>query len=1152
VANPKLASLSDPFTAASINTTLWNNITAGTATLDTVNDLVVLAQPTVANASNTFGSTALYDATSSSIYAEVGPVANGNGHTNTAFKLLLDANNSVAMRLQSGTFNFTLQTAGTTVTTQLAASFDPNAYGWWRIREASGVFYADVSADGYNWTNLYSSAYTWSATGVQFQFITTASATEVSGNVATIQHVNTMLGGPFNINWPRLEDGWGAQWECNGGDLPLDRYVDLTTRTQGQSTAQRGKQYEMDQIQSGTAGASLKNTDGALDPLNSAGAYYGHITPYQPWRRRMMWPPSRNFLSQVHATGGDLGGQPLGTINSGEGGPDIFSTTDPTGGSFVASTTAWSGGVVMQFAVPTTITPGWFIAWIPQPAVNATPTPGTTTPPQYSQSVQVRNITPSTTVQVEAVLQWRDINQTIISQAISTPVTLTGSATAGWTQLTVSGTPPVNAAMMYVAVGAPTAPAAAVNVQVDGWQAEVAAASSSWSCPGVWLGMFGGFTENWESSWDMGGTYGVVTPTGVDAMGLLSQVTLADPLTQQIMQNSPRFLYPLGDPSGSQSASDQTGNYPQIPITNGKYGAGSLVFGTSITAANLVTGTYTGSSGTVATLANPDPGTTYVVGASYLSLSAAGITGPANPALWTRMIAFRYTGPLPTYRAYLWSAFDSQRSNGYPSGSQLSIFLDSSGKPNFTLQGPTGANTTAAFFGATNCADSNWHLLVLGYDQATGVIIASQDGNASAVYTGISASNTPTGLISDNLGGWVDVTIGNGTTYNYAGDLSFCAEWPSFDPSLSVATALYQGWKSAFAGDSTNRRYQRILGWAGYTGLSSLQSGVTTDMGPATDITGLDALSALQTVVDTENGQHFVDRFGSVQFQARSARYNATTPVYTFGENTSAGEWPYENVVMPLDPTHVANLVQVTQYDSNQVFQAQDATSQNDYFPRTLQRTINAALTTECQAAAQYLLSRYKQPAVRISSIVLHPSANPAMWPVCLSLELGMRITVNRRPPAAPMISVPCFIENINWAWDDTGEATVTLQCSPVDLTPYGIFASWHSTLHVAPSAGATSITVNASVDNTNPLAAQLGGGQLLVLGVGTAAQETVQVKTVAATTSGWSTCVIQLVAATVNNHSVGDMVCEPLPTGITDPTTWNSSAMFDSNCFSY
>jgi hypothetical protein len=71
VANPKLSTLSDPFTAASINTTLWNNITAGVASLDTVNDLVVLAQPTVANASNTFGSTALYDATSSSIYAEV-------------------------------------------------------------------------------------------------------------------------------------------------------------------------------------------------------------------------------------------------------------------------------------------------------------------------------------------------------------------------------------------------------------------------------------------------------------------------------------------------------------------------------------------------------------------------------------------------------------------------------------------------------------------------------------------------------------------------------------------------------------------------------------------------------------------------------------------------------------------------------------------------------------------------------------------------------------------------------------------------------------------------------------------------------------------------------------------------------------------------
>jgi hypothetical protein len=292
VSNPKLATLSDGFTGSTINTGLWSNVTGGAATLDQVNDLVVLAQPTVSSGVNTFGSSNVYDATSSAIYAEVGTVANGNGHTNTIFKLLVDANNNIAIRLASGVFEVTVLTAGTTVATTLA-TYDANAHGWWRLRELSGTFYADVSADGCNWTNLFSGTYSWAATAMQFEFQTSASATEVGGNYATLQHVNTMVGGPFNVNWPTLGDDWAPYWNSNAGDTPLDRYVSLASRIEGQSSVTRGKQYELDQCRSGESAAVLANTDGVLDPLNSAGPYYQHILPYQPWRRRMMWPPSR-------------------------------------------------------------------------------------------------------------------------------------------------------------------------------------------------------------------------------------------------------------------------------------------------------------------------------------------------------------------------------------------------------------------------------------------------------------------------------------------------------------------------------------------------------------------------------------------------------------------------------------------------------------------------------------------------------------------------------------------------------------------------------------------------------------------------------------------------------------------------------------------
>jgi hypothetical protein len=198
------------------------------------------------------------------------------------------------------------------------------------------------------------------------------------------------------------------------------------------------------------------------------------------------------------------------------------------------------------------------------------------------------------------------------------------------------------------------------------------------------------------------------------------------------------------------------------------------------------------------------------------------------------------------------------------------------------------------------------------------------------------------------------------------------------------------------------------------------------------------------------------------------------------------------------------------------------------------------------------LLSRYKNPATRISAIKLHPSANPALWPVCLSLELGTRIRVMRRPPGCPVVQVDCYVEQIQVDTDDTGEAFWTLQCSPADLTPYAIFSSFHTSLTSTIASGVSTVTINAGADNTNVAAAQIGQGQQLVLGLGTATQETVTVLSVAATSPGWTTVAITLQAATVNAHTAGDTVCEPLPSGVTDPTTYDNSSKFDATNFAY
>ncbi|MEV4438526.1 hypothetical protein AB0K09_05805 [Streptomyces sp. NPDC049577] len=943
-----------------------------------------------------------------------------------------------------------------------------------------------------------------------------------------------------NPNWPLIAEDWAPYWNCNGGTVPIDRYVEVTDRTKGSTSVQRGRQYELDQVRTAEYQVTLSNTDGALDPLNATGPWFGHIMPYQPYRKRAQWPPTQNLLTEVTATGGDQGGFPLGPMDAATAaGPDVFTNTDPSGtGQIVTDATAWQGARVFQFSVPSGTTAPTRIAHTLQYGV----IPGQT----YTMQMRVRNVTPSTSLQVKPLMAWYQAGVLTgpASFVYGSNVTLTGSPTASWTLITITATAPANAAGIDLGVAVAATAAATCNVQADGWQLEKGSTATAWTAPGTWYPLFNGFVERWAPRWTMGGTYSQVEPVCVDAFSLLSQVKLSDPLTEEINSHAPRFLFKLDDPQGATSFADATGTYPAAQIGVSKAGAGSLTSGNQITAASP-TGTYTGSSGTVVTINNPDPGTNLISEASFINLTGLGIKGPANPGgTWSRMFAFRYTGPTPSSMAVIWSCFDLHAGGG----SSLYWKITPSGLLQMVMSGPTN-NVTVFQPSLTPVTDANWHLVIASYNHTTAQLIISLDGGATFWYP-VDPTIEPTGLVSDSVGGWIDPTTGNGSAWQYKGDLSFVAEFPTALSSTDCAN-LYSAWKSACAGESTSARYARILRYAGYTGVSSIQAGLTTSMGPAA-IDDQDAVSALQAVVDTENGQHFVDRAGHVTFLARSARYNATTPVYVFGENTAAGELPYQDCQLDFDSTHLSNQVTVTQAPTNQLFYAQDATSITNFFPRTLTRTINSNSALECQDAANYLLSRYKNPATRVAALRLHPSAYPALWPVCLNLELGMRVRVVRRPPGVPAITVDCFVEQIQTGMDDQGEAFWTLQCSPADLTPYGLFAAWHTTLKTSTAAGVSSITVNASQDTTNPLAAQLAPGQQIVLGQGAANQETVTVSAVGATSPGWTQATLTLTAATTKAHTAGDVICEPLPAGITDPATWDTVSAFDSVAFAY
>jgi hypothetical protein len=325
-------------------------------------------------------------------------------------------------------------------------------------------------------------------------------------------------------------------------------------------------------------------------------------------------------------------------------------------------------------------------------------------------------------------------------------------------------------------------------------------------------------------------------------------------------------------------------------------------------------------------------------------------------------------------------------------------------------------------------------------------------------------------------------------------------------------------------------------------------------MGPA-DFAGQDAVSALESVVDAEGGVHHVRATGTIRFMSRSRRYNALTPTLTFGENTAGGEIPYTDLQLDYDPTRVANVIQVTQSSTGQVFTARDATSIANYGPRGMQRSVNTTNPLECQDAADYLLSRFKDPKVRVSSLKIDVGANPSAWAQVAGIELGTRVRVMRRPIGAPAVQLDCFVEQIQWDFDDLNGAILTLQCSPADVTPYGLFAAYRTTLNGSIASGVSSFVVNAgTADTTQALAAQLGQGQRLVLGLGTANAETVTVDHVGSSSPlpGWTAVTVYVQSATTKSHTSGDVISEPLPSGITAPSTYDVAGTFDSINFAY
>ncbi|WP_329564657.1 hypothetical protein [Kitasatospora sp. NBC_01266] len=923
-------------------------------------------------------------------------------------------------------------------------------------------------------------------------------------------------------SWPRIN----LQIALNIGGLQAGQpyWTDVTARLQGNWTAElSGRQYEQDAVQSGSATFILDNTDGSFDSGNASGPYYGSIKPYRQIRLTATWPPSANQLPQ-----GLADGSALTDCQTTLGSVAIAAVSGAPSGQSTAI--AWT--YPASSAIAGAIGQG---TGAPFPSCDQDATPVIGQPSQapgqpWTASLYVSGAAGNNAgVQVNARLSW--YNQAGARVATSDGAAVTVPTLPSWTRASVSATAPTGAVWARVELLDTTATTSSTTVYATGWQLEQSAAASTWTDPGTTYGLWQGYVERWQQKWD-GAVRGTVTLGCVDTLAALAKLTLQPSFQQQLQALGPQFVYALNEASGATQFADQLGlNPPRLTYSPPSLGAG----GGSVTAGSSVQGGGSvGSSGPVVTLSNPSWGLNGTTTAGVLLAAQSGANLPPVSGGLTRIICYRTTSvPTAGGAMCLWAATGPGVYGGSGSRAWLGIYLDPNQHLYAVVSDPTGTYTSTITVPDVAACDGNWHIgaIQLSSDGKTFTVANDTHGYQNVLPSG---AYTLTGCNADTIGAMANPFVNSWQQY-FQGDLAYAVQY-AYPIGNSAAFDLGAGFATGWAGESSTARGQRILTMAGYTGqLTAL--GTQETMGGA-NLAGVGALAALATVADTEAGQVYTDGSGAVTLAGRRWRYLQSIPVVTFGEHT--GEAPYGGgAEIDLDPDHVYNQISITTQVAPNSPQPPDvyagaSTSQQEYFQATLSRTINPASVSEAGYAAQYLAQQYAEPQPRVDAVSVDPSADPSLWPSVLGLGFGSRARHMRRPNNAAVIQLETFIEQLVWAGDDIGKLALTVQQSPAaPFTDWLIAAALHTTLATAATAGTNTVTLAPLTGSANnPASAVLVPGTVLTLGYGTADAENLTVKSVAATTAGYTSVGVTFSTNTVNNHLVGETVCQPLPSG--------------------
>ena len=541
----------------------------------------------------------------------------------------------------------------------------------------------------------------------------------------------------------------------------------------------------------------------------------------------------------------------------------------------------------------------------------------------------------------------------------------------------------------------------------------------------IWQGkiypVFTGFMERWPEVWT-DPHWGQVNAVGVDAwamfVGILPSIVKGERLL-----DSPVGYWPCADGNSSSTVVNigLGNNSTPLTIIEAKNGAGNSTqaFGSNLVQLVGDTGTNWELKGLLSSQGNVGFTLTY--------------NGPPLPpinegvcvAWWMRIPS--PGGPITTQtRNAVFTAIGQ-------TGPIIQVWIDTSFHANVTTWNTAGTPTdhTPGAFPCTNITLP----MMLNFDN-TGFTLYV--GNAE-VLTGTDSMTTNWSYFS--FVGRAD-RFESGYFCNMG--VSHICVFPR-ELSFSRLVTYNQTGINALAGDFGDWRVSRLLSYMLWPVPHRVYYDVgTSQLAGATTIDGSGVAAAIDNVGTTEQALLYVDKNGYLVYRTRNHALDRGVQA-VFGENTAAGEIPYlVDVELDYDPQYVYNDIQVTHQGtpafgqttvSSPVIYVKNLTSISSYGDRSQQLTSLFSSVTQSIDLANWLASQYAQPKQRVQSVTFTPGANSAFFSTLLSLDIGDRVTLNRRPVGASSISLDVTIIGVHQLVNyKEGQWAITFDLMPTSI----------------------------------------------------------------------------------------------------------------------